>query len=72
MPPFGPLSRRELLRGLRAAGFGGPFRGTKHEFMEKGDLRGRLPNPHEGDIGRDLLGRILRRVGISREEWEAL
>ena len=31
-----------------------------------------LPNPHQGDISRDLLARILRQAGISREEWVEL
>ena len=31
-----------------------------------------IPNPHEGDIGREFLMRILRQAGISRGEWEAL
>jgi len=30
-----------------------------------------VPNPHKGDIGRDLLTRILKQAGISREEFEA-
>jgi hypothetical protein len=28
-----------------------------------------LPNPHRGEISPDLLIRILRQAGISREEW---
>lgn len=32
----------------------------------------RIPNPHQGDISRGLLTRILRQAGISREEWEKL
>jgi predicted RNA binding protein YcfA (HicA-like mRNA interferase family) len=40
--------------------------------MVKGDLALTIPNPHKGDIGRDLLTRILRQAGISREEWEQL
>jgi hypothetical protein len=29
-----------------------------------------IPNPHHGDeIGVDLLAKILRDGGISREEW---
>jgi len=28
--------------------------------------------PYEGDIGRELLGRILKQAGIVREEWERL
>jgi predicted RNA binding protein YcfA (HicA-like mRNA interferase family) len=31
-----------------------------------------LPNPHQRDIGRELLARILRQAGISREDWERL
>ncbi len=72
MPRFGPIGRRELIRGLRAAGFGGPFTGGKHEFMEKGHLRVHVPNVHEGDVSPNLLGRILRQAGISRDEWERL
>jgi predicted RNA binding protein YcfA (HicA-like mRNA interferase family) len=72
MPPFGPISRRELIRALRAAGFDGPYAGGKHPFMLKGDLTLTVPNVHQGDVGRELLARVLRQAGISREEWEAL
>jgi hypothetical protein len=27
------------------------------------------PNPHKQNIGVDLLTRILRQAGITREEW---
>jgi hypothetical protein len=40
--------------------------------MLRGTVRVRVPNPHHGDIGRELLTRILRQAGLSREEWEAL
>jgi len=72
MPPFGPISRRELIRALRIAGFDGPYSGGKHPFMLKGELALTVPNAHQGDIGRELLARILRQAGISREEWERL
>ena len=72
MPAFGPLSRRELIGFLKQAGFNGPFSGGKHQFMIKGELKLFVPNPHEGQIGRDLLSRILRQAGISREAWEKL
>ena len=49
MPPFGPISRAELVRG---------------------DVTLRVPNPHRGDVGRDLLARVLKQGGISREEWD--
>jgi predicted RNA binding protein YcfA (HicA-like mRNA interferase family) len=65
-----PVSRRELIRRLGDLGFNGPFTGTDHEFMTKGTVRVKLPNPHHGqDIGADLLVRILRDSGINRDEW---
>ena len=72
MPPFGPVSRRDLIRALRRAGFDGPYTGGKHAFMAKGDLVVTIPNPHQGDIGRELLAHILGQAGLSREEWESL
>jgi predicted RNA binding protein YcfA (HicA-like mRNA interferase family) len=72
MPAFGPLSRRELIRLLKEAGFEGPFAGGRHAFMLKGDLTLTIPNPHKGDIGRDLLSRLLKQAGITRQDWEAM
>ena len=72
MPPFGPVSRRDLVRYLRQLGFEGPYPSGRHQIMVRGDLTLPLPNPHEGDIGRSLLARLLRRAGIDRDEWEAL
>jgi len=43
-----------------------------HEFLVKGELRLVLPNPHAGEIGKELLARILRQANISRAEWEKL
>lgn len=72
MPAFGPITRRELIRWLRRAGFDGPYVGGKHAFKLRSDLTLTLPNPHQRDIGRELLARILRQAGISRREWEQL
>ncbi|MBC7991710.1 MAG: type II toxin-antitoxin system HicA family toxin [Rhizobacter sp.] len=72
MPAFGPISRRDFIAALRAAGFVGPYSGGRHQFMIRGEVRLRIPNPHEGDVGRDFLSRLLRQAGISREEWERL
>ncbi len=72
MPVFGPVSRRDLIRYLKKLGFEGPYKGKKHDFMVKGDLTPRIPNPHRGDISRDLLGRILEQAGVSKEEWRGL
>ncbi|MBI4308379.1 MAG: type II toxin-antitoxin system HicA family toxin [Chloroflexi bacterium] len=72
MPRFGPISRGDLVRHLRLAGFTGPYIGGRHQFMIKGVIRLRIPGPHQGDIGLDLLVRILRQAGIARKTWEKL
>lgn len=69
MPRLTPISRVEFIRRLRKIGFRGPYSGGQHEFMLRGDLRLILPNPHRGDVSVDLLRRILRRAGISHQEW---
>jgi hypothetical protein len=40
--------------------------------MLRDEIRIWIPNPHRGDIVRDLLARILRQAHISRDEWEDL
>lgn len=72
MPPFGPLSRVDLVRYLKKSGFNGPYPRGKHHIMRKGSLRIVLPNPHRVDIGAGLLSRIPRQAGITRQEWESL
>jgi predicted RNA binding protein YcfA (HicA-like mRNA interferase family) len=70
MPPWKPVKRRELIAGLRRAGFTGPYSGGRHEFMQRGDLVLTIPNPHGSDISLGLLKAILRQAGISKAEWE--
>jgi predicted RNA binding protein YcfA (HicA-like mRNA interferase family) len=72
VPRFGSITRKELIRCLRQLGFDGPYSGGKHQFMHRGNLTLRIPNPHQSDIGKELLIRILRQAGISRDEWEKL
>jgi predicted RNA binding protein YcfA (HicA-like mRNA interferase family) len=72
VPVFGPIKRSELIKALKKAGFTGPLTGGRHEFMVKGELRLTLPNPHQGEISRDLLARILRQAGLSHEVWKKL
>ena len=72
MPRIGPISRHDLIRCLRALGFDGPYSGGKHQFMSKGDIVLRIPNPHQGDISTELLIRILRQAGIARDQWEEI
>lgn len=72
MPKFGPISRRDLMSNLRKLGFSGPYRGTKHQYMQRGADTPRIPNPHQADIGVSLLRRILAEAGVSKDEWESV
>ena len=72
MPRLGPIKRAELIRYLQILGFEGPYSGGKHQFMLKGMIRLRLPNPHKNDVGKELLSRILKQAGIDRDTWDKL
>lgn len=72
MPKFGPIKRRELIHYLKELGFRGPYAGGKHQFMVRQNLRVRIPNPHQSDIGKNLLIKILREAGVDRDQWEQL
>jgi predicted RNA binding protein YcfA (HicA-like mRNA interferase family) len=72
MTPLHPISRSDLIKLLRLAGFSGPESGGKHQFLIKGSLKLVIPNPHQGDIGVALLSRILKQAGISRDDWQNL
>ncbi len=65
------ISRKELIRKFRALGYLGPFSGAKHQFMKKGKMKIRIPNPHKsGDVHISLIKEILRQAGISSNEWD--
>jgi predicted RNA binding protein YcfA (HicA-like mRNA interferase family) len=72
MPTFRPVKRKELIRYLKRLEFEGPYSGGKHQFMIRGEITISIPNPHQTEIGRNYLARILRQAGISKEEWEKL
>ena len=72
MPRFGPIRRIDLIRYLQILGFEGPYSGGKHQFMLKGVIRLRLPNPHRKDVGRELVSRILVQAGIDKDTWAKL
>ncbi len=69
MPKLSPVSWRDFVKRLRILGFEGPFQEGKHPYMIKGNISLTIPNPHEKEISVDLLIRILKQAGISREEW---
>ncbi|OGU42585.1 MAG: hypothetical protein A2X61_17150 [Ignavibacteria bacterium GWB2_35_12] len=65
MPPIKPIKRKELIHYLKKAGFEGPYSGGKHQFMQKGNLTIRIPNPHVPDINKSFLMKILKQAEIS-------
>ena len=72
MPALRPIKRNDLINYLKQLGFSGPYSGGKHQFMIKSQLRLTLPNPHQSDIGINLLSKILKQAGITKQEWEKL
>jgi predicted RNA binding protein YcfA (HicA-like mRNA interferase family) len=72
VPRLGPIKRAELIKYLQILGFEGPYSGGKHQFMLKGMIRLRLPNPHRREVGRELLSRIIKQAGIDKDSWEKL
>ena len=65
-----PVKRKNLISKLKQLGFTGPFSGGKHQFMIKEKLRLTIPNPHQADIGINLLSKILQQASITKEQWE--
>lgn len=72
MPELRAIKRNDLINYFRKLGFTGPYSGGRHQFMIKDSLRLTLPNPHQGDIGINLLSKILKQAGISKEVWKDL
>lgn len=71
--------RRILIKRFRDLGWSGPHAGVKGqgvgdhpEYMAKGNLVVKLPNPHRGDIGETLLKKILAEAHVAVEEWLGL
>ena len=67
-----PVSYRVLVARFKRLGFDGPYAGGKHPLMVRGQVRVTIPDYHGEDVGVDLLSRILRQAGVSREEWESV
>ncbi len=40
--------------------------------MKKNASKVRIPNPHQSEISKDLLIRILKQANIERKVWEDL
>ena len=72
MPRLSPVTWQELVRRLEGLGFEGPYYGGKHPYMVRDDLVLTLPNPHRGEIGVDLLSRLLEQASVSRRDWDSV
>ncbi|MBW4517958.1 MAG: type II toxin-antitoxin system HicA family toxin [Timaviella obliquedivisa GSE-PSE-MK23-08B] len=72
MPTFGSISRRDLIKNLKRLGFVGPYSSKRHQYMVREENKVYIPNPHQGDISKGLLLKVLSEAGVSREEWEDL
>jgi len=71
MSPSSAISRIEFVKRLRILGFDGPFAGGKHQYMSKGSLKVRIPNPHgSNEIHNSLVKEILRQADIAQDEWD--
>lgn len=64
------ISWRKLVQKFRELGFDGPYSGGRHLFMVKGELKARIPNPHQKDISKYLVAEIIRQADISKKEWD--
>jgi len=40
--------------------------------MVRGDLVLTLPNSHRGEVGVDLLSRLLKQASLSRRDWDSV
>lgn len=72
MPKLAPIKRKDLIYYLRQLEFDGPNSGGNHQYMQKGTLKVRIPNPHKSEIGKNLLAEILKQANIERSVWEEL
>ena len=65
------ISRKELIQKFTRLGFDGPFSGGKHQFMKKGKIKVRIPNPHKSqEIHISLIKQVLRQAGINEKDFD--
>src|SRR3954471_4368869 len=52
LPPLKPCKRRDFIRRLRKLGFDGPYSGTRHQFMVRGQHRQTIPSNAEYSVAQ--------------------
>lgn len=64
-----PITRKDLIKKLKLLGFDGPYSGTRHMKMCKGNFCIPIPNKHGDVITTISLGLILKEIGISYKDF---
>jgi hypothetical protein len=76
MAGWRPVKRRDFIRKLRGLGFGGPFSGTRHQFMALPHHRQTIPGNSEYSVPqvRMLVRQVEAILGrsITSDEWNSL
>lgn len=67
-----PLKYRELIAKLKKLGLEGPFSGGKHLYFLLGKLRLTVPNPHPGDVSKNIIKTIIDKLRIKMEDFYKL
>jgi hypothetical protein len=66
----GPIEWGSMVKKLRQFGFDGPFQRGKHPFMKRGSFKLPIPKDHGSAISGPLVDRVIKRAGISLDEWD--
>lgn len=69
MPKLSPVSWVRFVKRLHELGFSGPYQEGRHPYMIRREVSITIPNPHGEDVSPDLLQRILKQAGVSRNDW---
>ena len=69
MSKLNSISRKELIRKLKALKFSGPYSGGKHQYMEREEEKIFIPNPHGKDIGTPILSQMIKQLKVSRKDF---
>ena len=70
MPRPEPIGYDELKRKLANAGYI-PVRKSKHTiyFNPRKEITIPIPHKHPGDLSKGLLNKLIKEMGVSREEF---
>lgn len=64
-----PLKYREFIAKLIKLGYRGPFPGGKHPYFLLGKRSVKVPNPHGKDVTVYILKNIIKKSGITEDEF---